>query len=429
MSVSQLRVAMLSAHSCPVGKLGTKDTGGMSVYIRELARELGKQGHLVDVYTRVHDPKDRQIYELNQNARLIHLRAGEDEEIQKLAVYFHLPEFVSNLENFRKQNNLQYDLIFSHYWLSALAGTYLQQWWHVPHITIFHTLGAVKNAITEGDCLVPGESEPELRIETERDLVQKCHHIVAPTEREKTELIRHYGALSEKISVVPCGVNLEQFKALDKTQARQYLGFACPPHMKYGGSQRNNDKIILFVGRIDPLKGLDKLIKALPYLRHIQGLRLVVIGGGEHSQHEIERLRKLACDFKIQEAVTFLGLVKHEQLPYFYSAADVCVVPSYYESFGLVALESLACGTPIVATDVGDFKSIIRQGETGYVVIDNVPHRLADKIALLLSRPSTDTKSAQLIRATVSKFSWSNVAEAIIRDCQLVLANYLTAVS
>ena len=429
MPSSQLRIAMLSAHSCPVGKLGTKDTGGMSVYIRELARELGKQGHLVDVYTRVHDPKDRQIYELNQNARLIHLRAGEDEEIQKLAVYFHLPEFVSNLENFRKQNNLQYDLIFSHYWLSALAGIYLQQWWHVPHIIMFHTLGAVKNAIKEGDCLVPGESEPELRIETERDLVQKCHHIVAPTEREKTELIRHYGALSEKISVVPCGVNLEQFKALDKTQARQYLGFACPPHMKYGGSQRNNDKIILFVGRIDPLKGLDKLIKALPYLRHIQGLRLVVIGGGEHSQHEIERLRKLACDFKIQEAVTFLGVAKHEQLPYFYSAADVCVVPSYYESFGLVALESLACGTPVVATDVGNLKSIIRQGKTGYVLKDNAPHRLADKIALLLSRLNTDTKSARLIRATVSKFSWSDIAEAIIRDCQVVLASYCSPVS
>jgi len=429
MSSSQLRIAMLSAHSCPVGKLGTKDTGGMSVYIRELARELGKQGHLVDVYTRVHDPKDRQIYELNQNARLIHLRAGEDEEIQKLAVYFHLSEFVSNLENFRKQNNLQYDLIFSHYWLSALAGTYLQQWWHVPHITMFHTLGAVKNAIKEGDCLVPGESEPELRIETERDVVQKCHHIIAPTKKEKEALIRHYGASSEKISVVPCGVNLEQFKALDKTQARQYLGFACPPHMKHGGSQRNNDKIILFVGRIDPLKGLDKLIKALPYLLHIQRLRLVVIGGGEHSQHEIERLRKLACDFKIQEAVTFLGLVKHEQLPYFYSAADVCVVPSYYESFGLVALESLACGTPVVATDVGDFKSIIRQGETGYVVVDNAPHHLADKIVLLLSRPSADTKSARLIRSTVSKFSWANVAESIVRDCQLVLANYLTPVS
>jgi len=415
MPVSQLRISMLSAHSCPVGKLGTKDTGGMSVYIRELACELGNQGHLVDVYTRVHDPKDCQIYELSQNARLIHLTAGEDEEIHKLAVYSHLPDFVCNLESFRKYNNLQYDFIFSHYWLSALAGAYLQQRWHVPHITMFHTLGAVKNAIKEGAYLALDEDELGLRIETERGLVQKCHHIIAPTEKEKEALIRHYGASSEKISVVPCGVNLEQFKAFDKVQARQYLGFS-------------NDKIILFVGRIDPLKGIDKLIKALPYLRNIPGLRLLVIGGGEHSQYEIEQLRKLACNLKIQNSVTFLGLVKHEQLPYFYSAADVCVVPSYYESFGLVALESLACGTPVVATDVGDFKSIIRQGETGYVVVDNAPHHLADKIALLLSRPSADTKSAQLIRATVNKFSWANVAEAIVKDCQLVLANYLTPV-
>ncbi len=414
--VSQLRIAMLSAHSCPVGKLGTKDTGGMSVYIREIACELAKQGHLVDVYTRVHDPRDRQTYELDQNARLIHLRAGEDEEIHKLAVYSHLPDFVDNLESFRKHNNLQYDLIFSHYWLSALAGTYLQQWWHVPHITMFHTLGAVKNAIKEGAHLALGEDEPELRIETERDLVQKCHHIIAPTEKEKEALIRHYGASPGKISVVPCGVNLEQFKVLDKAQARQYLGF-------------DNDNIILYVGRIDPLKGVDKLIKALTYLRHIPKLKLMVIGGGEHSRREIEQLQKLAANLNIQDSVTFLGLVKHEQLPYYYNAADTCVVPSYYESSGLVALESLACGTPVVATNVGTHKSIIRQGETGYVIKDNTPHHIADKIALLISRPSTGVKSAQLIRETVSKFNWSNVAKEIIKVCQLVLTNYFTPIS
>jgi len=416
MPVSRLRIAMLSAHSCPVGKLGTKDTGGMSVYIREIACELGQQGHSVDIYTRVHDPEDRQIYELNQNVRLIHLRAGGDEEMHKLAVYSYLPDFACNLESYRRQNNLQYDLIFSHYWLSALAGVYLQQWWHIPHITMFHTLGAVKNAIKEDTCLALDDDELRLRIETERDLVQRCHHIIAPTEREKEEIIRHYGASSEKISVVPCGVNLDQFKALDKAQARQYLGFG-------------DNKIILFVGRIDPLKGIDKLIKALPYLRDIKGLKLLVIGGGEHSYHEIEQLRKLTCNLKIENSVTFLDLVKHEQLPYFYSGADVCVVPSYYESFGLVALESLACGTPVVANDVGDFRNIIREGETGYVVRDNMPHHLADKIALLLSRPSRDKESAQLIRATVSKFSWSNIAESVIKDCQMVLANYLTPVS
>ena len=410
MPIGQLRIAMLSAHSCPVGKLGAKDTGGMSVYIRELARELGKQGHSVDVYTRAHDPRDSQIYELGRNARLIHLEAGEVEDIQKLVVYSYLPDFACNLENFRKHNDLQYDLIFSHYWLSGLVGEYLQQRWNVPHIMMFHTLSAVKNTIGVG------EDEPKLRVETERDLTRDCHRIIAPTDRERENLILHYGVLPEKIGVVPCGVNLEQFKPVSKGSARQYLGFG-------------NDKIILFVGRIDPLKGIDKLIKAIPYLQNIQGLRLVVIGGGEHSQREVEQLQKLACNLNIQDSVTFLGLIKHEQLPYFYSAADVCVVPSYYESCGLVALESLACGTPVVATDVGNLKSVIRQGETGYVVIDNAPHHLADKIALLLSRPSTDTESALSIRASVSRFSWSNIAEAISRECQLVLANYLAPVS
>jgi len=406
---SQLRIAMLSVHSCPVGNLGAKDTGGMSVYIRELARQLGEQGHLVDVYTRVHDPKDPQIVNLSQNARLIHLRAGEDKEIHKLAVYSHLPDFACNLEHFRKHNGLQYDLVFSHYWLSGWVGKFLQRWWHVPHVTMFHTLGAVKNAIGIG------EEEPELRIETEKDLAKSCHHIIAATEKEKENLILHYSASPEKIGVVPCGVNLELFQPVDKGTARQQLGF-------------NDNKIILFVGRIDPFKGIDRLIRAMPYLQDTQGLRLVIIGGDEHSQHEIEKLLKLSHVLHIQDSVTFPGLIKHGQLPYFYSAADACVVPSYYESFGLVALESLACGTPVVATDVGDLKSVIRQGETGYVITDNAPYHLAEKIALLLSRPSTDAESVLSIRASVSRFSWSNIAEALIRECRLVLANHLAPV-
>jgi D-inositol-3-phosphate glycosyltransferase len=415
MPASQLRICMLSAHSCPVGKLGTKDTGGMSVYIREIAFQLGKKGHSVDVYTRVHDPQDHQIYELGRNARLIHLRAGEDEEMHKLALYTHLPAFISNLESFRRRNNLEYDLIFSHYWLSALAGMHLHQRWRVPHITMFHTLGAVKNAIRETTRPALGEEEPPLRVETERELAQDCHRIIASTGKEKRALIRHYGASSHKISVVPCGVNLERFKVIGKTQARRHLGL-------------DSDKIILFVGRIDPLKGVDNLIKALPHLRHIPKLKLIIIGGGDHSQPEIEQLQKLAHNLEVQNSVDFLGLVKHDELPYFFNAADACVVPSYYESFGLVALESLACGTPVVATDVGNHKNLIRQGETGYVIEDNDPCRFADKIALLLLRSELNARSAQSIRATVNKLSWSNIARAIAKDCRLVVTKYLTPV-
>ncbi len=416
MPVSPMRVAMLSAHSCPVGKLGTKDTGGMSVYIRELARELADRGHIVDVYTRVHDPEDREIYELARNARLIHLKAGEDEEMQKLDVYSHLPDFACNLERYRRQSDLRYDLIFSHYWLSGLAGAYLQQRWHVPHMIMFHTLGAVKNRIKEEARLANGGDEPELRIETERRLVGSCHRIIASTPREQEDLIRYYGASLDKINVVPCGVNLGQFKVIDRTLARQHLGFG-------------EERIILYVGRLDPLKGIDKLIEALPLLSHIPGVRLVVIGGGEDSQHEVEQLRGLARGLGVQDAVSFVGLVKHEQLPYFYSAADVCVVPSHYESFGLVVLESLACGTPVVATDVGNHRDVIRDGETGYVVTDNTPGRLAEKIALLLCRTGADKGSALLCRSSVSRFGWSGVAQSVVSDCQEVLAHYLVAAS
>ena len=152
--------------------------------------------------------------------------------------------------------------------------------------------------------------------------------------------------------------------------------------------------------------------------------RLLIIGGDEHSRDEMDRLQKLAHALHIESSVTFLGLIKQEKLPHFYSAADVCVVPSYYESFGLVALESLACGTPVVATNVGDLQKIIHQGQTGYVVMDDAPKALADKIALLLSKPNPDMESALTIRTSVAQFSWSNIASAIIEQCKLVLADY-----
>ena len=397
---------MLSIHSCPLGKVGGENTGGMSVYIREFARELGRRGHLVDVYTRIHEPIHDQVIELGQDARLIHLKAGE-EEIQKLAIYYHLDDFAHELENFRKQNGLQYDLIHSHYWLSGLAGKRLQQWWGIPHIMGFHTLGAVKNAIGIG------KDEPELRINAEKELVKDCHRIIASTKKGKEDLIYHYDAAPETISVIPCGVNLDLFRPIKREIARCHLGL-------------NSESIILFVGRIVPLKGIDNLLKAMAYLERKQRIKLVVIGGDEHSQAEMQRLENLSQSLKIHESVVFLGLVKQEILPFFYSAADLCVVPSYYESFGLVVLESLACGTPVVATKVGGAESIIRHGATGYVVIDNNPYRLAEKIALLLSTSNGNTAFVDSVRASVTKYNWSNITEAIIEEYQSVLMDFST---
>ena len=410
MDDDRLKIAMLSAHSCPVGDLGARDTGGMSVYIREIARELGEQGHYVDVYTRSHDPADPQIVELGSRARLIHLKAGQEETIHKLAVYSYLPEFNCNLENYRKNNDLRYDLIFSHYWLSGWAGKYLQQWWQVPHVIMFHTLGAVKNAVGIG------EDASELRIVTEEEAVDLCQRVIVATDREREQLVKRYGALPEKTGIVPCGVNTGLFKPVNRAAAREELGL-------------NDDRIVLFVGRIDPLKGVDRLIESITHLDSYQNLRLIIIGGDEYSRREVNRLKKLTAELGISNRVAFQGIVKQERLPFFYSAADVCVVPSYYESFGLVALESLACGTPVVATDVGDMKNIIIPGETGYVAGDNTPLKLADGIASILKRPPRDMQTALAIRESVGGYSWENIAGRVIGELRLALQSRLTPVA
>ena len=401
-----MKIAMLSIHSCPLGKVGGEDTGGMSVYIRELGRELGRRGHLVDVFTRIHEPIHDQVVELGENARLIHFKAGE-EETHKLELYSHLADFTRTLENFRKENGLRYDLIHSHYWLSGLVGERLQELWNIPHLIGFHTLGAVKNAVGIG------EGEPELRINAERRLVKGCHHIIASTEKGKEDLITYYDAAPEAISIIPCGVNLDLFRPIQREIARCHLGL-------------NGETIIVFVGRIIPLKGIDNMLKAMAHLEGKQGIKLVVIGGDDHSQAEMQRLKNLSRTLRIDESVIFLGSVKQEILPFFYSAADLCVVPSYYESFGLVVLESLACGTPVVATKVGCAESVIRYGETGYVVADNDPCSLADKISRLLSTPNGKPGFVHSVRASVAKYSWPNISEAILEEYRSVLRDFST---
>ena len=390
-----MQIAALSIHSCPLGRLGSKDTGGMSVYVREVARELGKRGHQVDVFTRLHDPRDGQVVSLGKNARLIHLKVGEMCEIPKLDIYPYLTEFTAAVEDFRKNNNLHYELAHSHYWLSGWVGRQLQEWWKVPHVIMFHTLGAVKNAIGVG------EDEPEIRIQTEEALVRDCQHIIVATNREKKELQHYYNADPQKIVVVPCGVNLQVFQPMDKSIARYKLGL-------------DGSNLILFVGRIEPLKGIENLLSAMTYIKKEKNnTRLMVVGGDKRSQVELERLQMLCCEMQIQDLVDFVGAVNQDELPAYYSAADVCVVPSHHESFGLVALESLACGTPVIASRVGGIEDIVIHGKNGYIADNNSPSVLADRISMAFSR-SIVFDSAEDIRASVSGFGWSMVTERII---------------
>jgi D-inositol-3-phosphate glycosyltransferase len=390
---------MVSIHSCPVGRLGTRDTGGMSVYIRELSAEIGRRGHLVDIYTRAHDPEEEEVIVIGDNVRLIHSRIREIEDVPKLVLYAHLDEAACSVEGFRKRDGGQYDLIHSHYWLSGWVGKRISGWWGIPHITMFHTLAAAKNATGVG------EEEPDLRVATELDLARDCDLVIAPTEKERIELIRYYDAGPDTISVVPCGVNLSLFRPIDREQARRHLGL-------------NGGNIVLFVGRVDPLKGLDKLLRAIQRLGRPTQPDLVVVGGGEESADELAKLRSQCRELQIQDSVVFAGVVKHEDLPYYYSAADLSVVPSYYESFGLAALESLACGTPVVATRVGGIENVIRDGKNGYTVESNAPDELAAGIASALANGNG---SRQTVRDTVAEMSWAAVADRIIDRYRSVL--------
>ena len=401
MIAEKLRIAMLSVHSSPFGELGTKDTGGMSVYVREIAQELGRRGHLVDIYTRLYNSRQEQVAELAENVRLIHLKAGNNGHMDKLALYPHLGDFFKELERIRTRESLDYDLIHSHYWLSGRVGNWAQERWKVPHVFMFHTVGAVKNST------VGSEKEPELRTAIEKQLAKNCDRILVATAKEKGHLIQHYGASSQTVGVVPCGVNLELFRPADKAAARQELGFT------------EDESIVLFVGRFAPLKGIDLMLEAVARLRHYERLRLLIVGGDSYSSEVSQELKQLCSKLGIQDSVTFVGRIEQDILPPYYSAADVLVVPSHYESFGLVALESLASGTPVVATRVGAMESILREGETGYVVSNGSPHLLANGIEKFISR--THPPSPDAIRATVLRYSWENVVSAMINEYAAVL--------
>jgi len=393
---TRLKIAMLSIHSSPIGDLGTRDTGGMSVYVREMANELGRKGHHIDIFTQHNVGKHDPVIHLNKNVRLVHLSGGTRGNIAKSSLYEVLPQLFYQLESFRIKEDITYNIIHSHYWLSGILGLKLQSSWNAYHLITYHTIGAVKNLTC------PTENASELRLTNERKLAKLCDQIVLPTQKEKEHVIQYYNAPVDKIQIVPCGVNLELFKPMDKLSARRHLAF----HV--------NDLIVLYVGRYAPIKGLDRLLKAFRNLMHLPHLRLVMVGGdGEHSPM-LRQLQSKAKALHIENRITFAGRVDQETLPQYYSAADVLVVPSYYESFGLVALEALACGTPVVTTSVGAMEEIVKDGHTGYVAKDPNPQHYARLIETILLKQQQNGLSSAEIRSSVAEFTWSRSASLLL---------------
>jgi len=388
--VATLRVAMLSVHGCPLAPPGTREAGGMQMYVKALSRELGRHGLVVDVFTRRTDPSLPEVVPFGVNARVIHLNAGEPASIDKNLVVDVLPEFVCNLQRFRRSEGIEYAVVHSHYWLSGWVGNLLAPRWGVPHLTMFHTLGRLKNRA------LADQEETDARIEVEEHIVGSADRVVASSEHERQALIDLYGARREEVTVINGGVDPRLFQPRDPVAARARLGL--------------DGEVVLFVGRMDRVKGLDVLLRAVALLKHRPTLKLVVVGG---SGQETELRRSQALARALGLDVLFRGAVAQEGLPDYYNAASVLVVPSHYESFGLVAVEALACGRPVVASMVGGLPTVIRDEENGLLVPWRRPEEFAQRIERVLDDATLRATLSAHARPSVLRYSWGAVADRV----------------
>jgi len=386
------RIAVLSFHTSPLALPGTRHSGGLNVYVRAVSQELGRRGHCLDIFTRRSDPASPAVLELAANVRLVQLDAGPL-EADKEDLYPYLPEFVRRLVAYVQAQGRGYDLLHSHYWLSGWAGQVLKERWGVPHVIMFHTLGEVKLQAR------PSQREPPDRLEAERQIALAADRVVCASRGEKEALVRLYGVPPERIEVVPCGVDTGLFRPLGRPQARAELGL--PQEVP----------LVLFVGRLEPLKGLDLLLRAHARLS-IPAL-LLIVGGDQRDEALRARLRALAQRLGTAQRVLFHPAVPHQRLPLYYSAADVCAVPSHYESFGLVALESMACATPVVASRVGGLQELVRHGQTGLLVSPAQPEPFARGLGGLLGDPALRDALGRRARLAALGYQWPQVAERV----------------
>ncbi len=388
------RIAFLSVHTSPLAMAGSREAGGMNIYEGELARELGRRGLRVDIFTRRQDAESLAVIPWEANVRVIPVTGGPEAPVAKEEVYRLLPQFLRGVMQFRETTGEDYDLIHSHYWLSGWVGQALQGLWRLPHVTMFHSLGEAKNRARVS------EHEPPHRIEAERQIARSAERVICASQDEKEILLRLYGVPAESIEVIPCGVDLQAFRPLDRAEVRRRLGFPEEP-------------IILFVGRIEPLKGIDILVRAVAQVSEDIRFCLVVVGGDASAEAEKAELRRLAQKLGISRRVAFLDAVDHSLLPLYYNAADICVVPSYYESFGLVALEAMACGTPVVASRVGGLQGTVRDSETGFLVPWRCPEPFAERLELLLENEELRRNLGMSARAAAEDYAWPRIAERV----------------
>lgn len=400
---------MVSVHTSPFAQLGGRDTGGMNVYIRELSRHLADRGVKVDIFTRRTDRHSPQISQVYDGVRLINIEAGPPEPVNKDTLFCSLPEFASEMAYLAIQERNRYDVVHAHYWLSGWAANLLKGYWNVPTVMMFHTLAHLKNAVTAGR-----NKETLLRLQIESRLMEVSDSIITANPDEQAELMQRLDADETRISLVPPGIDLDLFQPGDSAAARRALDLPTGP-------------LVLFVGRIDPVKGIDTLFEAFHRLlnRHRwigQTPKLVFVGGliriegtGSTMDADLRRLAQRAEELGLSDSVMFRGSQPRQLLPLYYNAVDVCAVPSRYESFGLVAVEAMACGTPIVASKVGGLRFSIDDGVSGLLVPHSDPSELAAALHHMLTNHRLRSQMQVGARQAAVRYSWQTITSAMLR--------------
>jgi D-inositol-3-phosphate glycosyltransferase len=404
-----MKIAMLSYHTCPLAILGGKDTGGMNVYVREITRQLGVMGIHVDVFTRSQNEHiSHVLHDLGYGNRIVHIRAGPEIPLPKKESEPYIPQFVEGIQEFIQNKGISYDLIHSHYWMSGLAALDLKEKWGIPVVHMFHTLGIMKNRVAHSQ----DEQEGDHRMKGEQEVLEQVDQIVAATPAELSQLQWLYHADANKIAIIPPGVDVGKFYPIPPDEAKEYIGL--PPC----------GRMLLFVGRIEPLKGLDVLIEAIGIMKRKDELKenpfcLVIIGGDpeenpDEDNKELRRIKSLCHNIGLTDLVTFLGKRNQDSLPYYYSAAEVVVVPSLYESFGMVALEAMACGKPVIASQVGGLAYLVQDGVTGFSVPTDDPGELADRISLILRDSNLRDQMGRQAAQVAQNYNWDRIASKLM---------------
>ena len=401
LSKSRGKVALISVHGDPAIDIGQEEAGGQNVYVKEVGEALARQGWQVDMFTRRSNANQAEIVQHSPNCRTIRLTAGPEKFIPRQKIFNYLPEFLQRFFDFQAQQRTIYPLIHTNYWLSAWVGMEIKKRQTVQHLHTYHSLGAIKYSSIDAIPLIA-----RTRLRVERKCLETADTIIATSPQEQ-EHMRSLVSKKGNIVVIPCGTNIDCFGSIDRNAGRAKIGI------------EPEEEVVMYAGRFDQRKGIETLVRAVARneVKRHENLKLMIVGGytpGEKDGAEKERIDSIVNELGIKDVTVFTGKVRHEDLAYYYAAADVCVVPSHYEPFGLVAIEAMASRTPVVASEVGGLKFSVADNKTGLLVPPKDEIAFAGAIDSILSNPQWREQLGKNARKRVeTKFSWNGVASQL----------------